>query len=122
MRIKVIFSVCVFGAVLGYIAASLVSAPDRVESRGVMVCAFDADGQTQKQIITFVPDWVPPESWRCAVAIPPREWKPADQNWSDALGLDLGRSCGWIVPASGCCPACLVNEQGCPEAPGGCHE
>lgn len=122
MRIKVIISVCIFGAVFGYVAASMVPTPDRVESRGVMICAFGVDGQEQHQTITFVPGWEPPESWRCAVALSPREWHPEDQNWVDAIGLDLGRACGWIVPASGCCPECLVEENGCPEAPGGCHE
>lgn len=107
------------GVIVGSIVVGLAidNSPVR-EKRGIMACAFDDD----VQVVSFVPNWEPPESWRCAVAVEPREWLPEDAAWTEVLNLEIGGACGWTETAGACCPECLVWERGCPIGPEGCGD
>lgn len=92
------------------------SQPDK---RGIMSCMVGETGISQ--VVSYVPGWEPPESWRCAVAMRPVEWRADDRGWKEGITIELGKACGWGEPASACCPECLAWECGCPSNPGGCH-
>lgn len=120
----------VLGALLGVVAGAAYKglSPEahatqeaRADVRGLMVCAFDVGPARKTQVLSFVPGWEPPESWRCSVIVEPREWRPADKEWRAVLSLEVGEACGWREPAAGCCPECLTWEEGCPKNAEGCR-
>jgi len=110
------------GAGAGSMVAGMLaeSASRPVDRRGIMACAFGSDSGPQVQVISYTPGWEPPASWRCAVALEPREWRPEDSVWAGAISLELGEACGWSSPAGACCPECLAWESGCPGSEDGC--
>ena len=113
---------CLLGLFVGDLYAGRATTKDPLSgSRGIMVCAMDTDRGDDIQTISYVPEWTPPDSWRCSVVLPPVEWHPEDPAWADALAFDIGGACGWSSPASACCPACLAWEGGCPSSEEGCR-